>query len=129
MLTITPELPTASIPEPIVIKTKNSVGEILSEFFTCNAHGYPGLSIQWLHNNLDVSSHPDKYLVSQPVTDANQLSSTLQITNLNSRDNGLVSCTASIIGCNPTASRDGCKMQTFTSQSSTTTLSLLSELI
>ncbi len=123
----TTELPAVNSPGS-VIKTKQS-GEILSQLITCQAQGYPNLSIQWTHNSLDVSARPDKYHVTHPQRERSQLSSTLQIMNLNSTDNGLVRCTASIIGCNPTSSTRNCERQTFTSQASTTLLSLISKLI
>ena len=98
-------------------------GESIHETFTCTAQGSPNLAIAWYHNRVRISNS-QKYQII-PTVGQDNLTSTLRLTNINSTDNGVMMCTASINGCSQTHSYSDCYSQVL-NDTSRTTLSILS---
>lgn len=96
------------------MKVQPADGTAITTTISCSAQGYPHLTITWMHNDMPVLDAPDKYVVQPPAGNtAATLTSTLTIMELNSTDNGMLTCTASIRGCDPLASDVSCYSETF----------------
>ena len=83
------------------------------ESLTCQATGYPEVSIQWSHNGQIIDRDNSKYNISSNSSIDNTISSILIIRTLNETDNGNVTCTAQISGCDVDKSYDNCESSTF----------------
>ena len=120
-----------SIALPHIIEQPNSIvkfGTDGPESLTCQATGYPSVSIQWSHNDHVIREEDSKYEISSNPIAQNTISSTLIIRTLNETDNGNVTCMAQISGCDADKSYDYCEPHTFP-VSSSASLSVISKFI
>ena len=63
--------------------------------FACNASGSPNMAVMWRHQNKEIFTSDDKYVIErQP--NGRMIHSRLVIKNANIRDSGSVTCLAGI---------------------------------
>ena len=116
--------------KPIVVtssKDKVAVhqGAAIHETFFCTVQGYPNLTISWSHAGRQIIANSSKYTISS-ITAQRTLTSNLTIKNLDSADNGELTCMASVAGCSASQSHADCHPQVFNT-SSEMSLSVLSK--